>query len=138
MPDARSSGPAETTWVAPVPYRVWTPSPPTPPSFYLDANGRIIFMPPPIVQLQPHDHAGIESYGFDFTTDLTPGETISANTVVLTSTDSQMVLSNAQVVGGFVSFLMQGGTQGAFATLVCMAPTSLGQKLVGKFIVEVI
>ena len=93
-------------------------------------------MPTPLQQLQDHTGAATERYNFDFTNALAPGETISASAVTLTTTDSAMTLSNPQAVGGLVSFLMNGGTSGGYATITCSAPTSLGQNLVGEFIVK--
>ncbi len=130
------SGTPETTWIAPIQNSTWEFSPPTPPAFYLDSSGRIVFMPTPLQQLQDHTGAATERYNFDFTNALAPGETISASAVTLTTTDSAMTLSNPQAVGGLVSFLMNGGTSGGYATITCSAPTSLGQNLVGEFIVK--
>lgn len=89
-----------------------------------------------VVNIKEYDHAPGSNldYGFDWSSWLTAGETIVSS--VWTTTDSNVVLANAQVAGGVTSVYVSGiSAVGKLSTIVNTITTSLNTKIDSRSLV---
>lgn len=88
------------------------------------------------VDLPPKYSGDTKTYQFDFSSQLTSGETISTQSVAATvysgtdSSPSSIISGSASASGAVVSQKITAGTVGVIYELACTITTSLGQTLV--------